>query len=194
MPGDNWQKFANLRLLLGYMYGHPGKKLLFMGGEIGAWEEWNHDKSLDWHLLRDHSHLGIQRWVRDLNRAVSEEKALHQFDFEYRGFEWVDFSDSASSILSFLRKGTEPDDLVLVVCNNTPVPRSDYPVGVPIPGTWRELLNSDASVYGGSGLGNLGIVEATSSPAQGRPYSLRLTLPPLGCLFFKAVSLSGSKT
>jgi len=185
LPGDDWQKFANLRALLGYMYGHPGKKLLFMGNEFGPWREWNHDESLDWHLLADARHRGLQQWVRDLNALYRREPALHEGDCDPAGFEWVDFHDWEQSVISFLRKALSSDDVVLVVCNFTPVPRFDYRVGVPRPGYWRELLNSDASVYGGAGYGNLGGVEAVPIPFHGRPYSVSLTLPPLGVLFLK---------
>lgn len=185
MPGDDWQKFANLRLLLGYMYGQPGKKLLFMGGEFGQWREWAHDESLEWHLLQYPPHSGLQRWVSDLNRVYRSEPALYQLDFDPAGFEWVDCNDVVHSVVSFLRKG-RGEDVILIVCNFTPVPRFNYRIGVPYPGFWREVLNSDAREYGGSGLGNLGGVEATLIPWHGRPYSLDITLPPLGVLFFKA--------
>lgn len=185
MPGDDWQKFANLRALLGYMYGHPGKKLLFMGDEFGQWREWNHDESLDWHLLAYATHRGLQQWVRDLNELYRREPALHEGDCDPAGFEWVDFHDWEQSVISFLRKAQSSDDVVLVVCNFTPVPRSDYRVGVPRPGFWRELLNSDAREYGGSGHGNLGGVTADPVSFHGRPYSLSLTLPPLSVLFLK---------
>jgi len=185
MPGDTWQKLANLRLLLGYMYGHPGKKLLFMGSEFGEWNEWNHESSPNWHLLKESRHEGIQRWVCDLNAVIRKERALHQIDFESRGFEWVDASDASSSVISFLRKGLDSIQSVLVVCNNTPVLRRDYAVGVPTKGSWSELLNSDAKHYGGSGVGNFGEVETTDVQSQGKPYSLNLILPPLACLFLK---------
>ena len=186
MPGDDWQKFANLRLLFGYQYSHPGKKLLFMGGEFGQWREWNHDRSLDWHLLGNAPHQGIQRWLQDLNHFYRSEPALYARDFENNGFEWVDLHDWEHSIISFFRKGEKPEDLVLVVCNFTPVPHTDYRVGVPHGGFWREVLNSDAVIYGGSGQGNVGGIEAAPIPAHGRYYSLSLTLPPLGALYFKA--------
>ncbi len=185
MPGDDWQKFANLRALYGYMYGHPGKKLLFMGGEFAQWNEWHHDASLDWHLGQYGPHQGIQRWLRELNHLYRAEPALHQVDFGNEGFEWVDFHDWESSVISFLRK-SHSGEVVLVVLNFTPVPRTNYRVGVPRGGWWRELLNSDAPEYGGSGLGNFGGVEASPVPAQGHYHSLTLTLPPLGVLFFKA--------
>ncbi len=183
MPGDEWQKLANLRLLYGYMYGMSGKKLLFMGGELAQWREWDHESSLDWHLLDYASHRGVQRWVRDLNRVYRAEPALHELDCDPQGFQWVEPNDAQSSVLAFLRWGRK--DCVLVVCNFTPVVRHGYRVGVPRPGFWKELLNSDAHEYGGSGVGNLGGVEAQPLPAHGFPYSLPLTLPPLGVLFLK---------
>jgi 1,4-alpha-glucan branching enzyme len=185
MPGDEWQKNANLRLLFGYMYGHPGKKLLFMGGEFAQWKEWNHDESLEWHTLEYPSHQGIQRWVRDLNHLYKSESALHALDFSIDGFEWVDFHDWEQSIISFIRKGKNKGEVILVVCNFTSVPRHNYILGVSGRGFWEEILNSDAEIYGGSGCGNLGKVKASPVPAQGREYSLSITLPPLGVLFFK---------
>jgi 1,4-alpha-glucan branching enzyme len=185
MPGDEWQRDANLRLLYGYMYGHPGKKLLFMGCEFGQRGEWNHDGSLDWNVLEYPHHAGIQRWVKDLNRVYKSEPALYQLDFSPEGFEWVDTGDWTSSIVSFIRKARSSDPSVLIVCNLTPVPRHDYKVGVPVGGTWSEILNSDASVYGGSGQGNFGGVVASPHPSHGREYSLSLTLPPLSVLFFR---------
>jgi len=185
MPGDDWQKFANLRAMYGYMYGQPGKKLLFMGGEIGQWDEWNHETSLDWHLLQWGPHQGVQRLVEDLNRLYRDEPALHTFDFNPNGFEWIDFGDADNSVLAFLRKGKRPDDQIVVLCNFTPVPRFNYRLGVPRGGYWRELLNSDATLYGGTGIGNEGGVEANPVASHGRPSSLNVTLPPLGVLFFK---------
>jgi len=184
MPGDEWQKRANLRLLFGYMFTHPGKKLLFMGGEFGQWSEWNHEKGLEWHLLQYAPHQGILRWVTDLNRLYRRKTALHECDTESSGFEWVDFSDAEKSIISFLRRGRSVDDIVLVACNFTPVPRYGYRIGVPFGGFWREVLNSDAVEYGGSGVGNLGGVEAEQVPAHGRAWSLPLTLPPLAVVIF----------
>jgi 1,4-alpha-glucan branching enzyme len=186
MPGDDWQKFANLRLFLGWMYAQPGKKLLFMGGEIGQWHEWNHDASLDWHLLAWQPHQGVQQWVSDLNAVMRSQPALHELDCEPAGFEWIDCTDAEGSVLSFLRKGKRWDDVVLVVFNFTPVPRQNYRVGVPRGGWWKELLNSDASIYGGSGQGNSGGVTAEDSPWHGRGHVLNLTLPPLGMAMFKA--------
>ena len=188
MPGDDWQKFANLRLLFGYMYAQPAKKLLFMGGEFGQWHEWKHEDSLEWPLLQYVPHAGLQRWVADLNQLYRSEPALHQLDCDPAGFEWIDCLDAESSIISLIRKGKSTGDLVLAVCNFTPVPRSNYLVGAPRGGFWRELLNSDATQYGGSGLGNLGGVEAAPMPLHGRPHSLALTLPPLSALFFKSRS------
>jgi len=185
MPGDDWKKFANLRLLLGYMYAQPGKKLLFMGGEFGQWREWYHEDSLDWHLLQYLPHVGVQKWVRDLNRLYRNERALSELEFDPAGFEWVDCNDVEGSILSLIRKGRSPKDVVLVVCNFTPIPRLNYRVGAPHGGFWRELLNSDAMEYGGSGQGNLGGADASEIPYHGRPYSLSLILPPLSVVFFK---------
>jgi 1,4-alpha-glucan branching enzyme len=186
MSGDDWQKFANLRLLYGYMYGQPGKKLLFMGGEFGQWNEWYHEESLHWQLLEYPLHASLQRWVEELNKLYKNERALHQLDFDPAGFEWIDSNDSQNSVLSFMRKGRSADDTVLIVCNFTPVPCYNYRVGVPRGGYWREILNSDAKEYGGSGHGNLGGMEASPIPFHGRPYSLNLTLPPLGVIFLKA--------
>ncbi|MBN1844198.1 MAG: 1,4-alpha-glucan branching protein GlgB [Sedimentisphaerales bacterium] len=181
MPGDDWQRFANLRLLLGYQFTHPGKKLLFMGGEFGQWREWNHDDSLDWHLLLYSRHEGVRRWVRDLNRLYRQWAALHERDFDKEGFEWVDCNDWQGSVISYLRRGINPDELVLVVANFTPTARHGYRTGVPRPGVWRELLNSDARTYGGSGQGNLGAVRAEAVSYQGRyDQSVSLTLGPLG--------------
>jgi 1,4-alpha-glucan branching enzyme len=185
MPGDDWQKFANLRLLYAYMYAQPGKKLLFMGAEIGQWGEWHHEASLDWHLLQWDRHQGIERWLMDLNHLYRREPALYRRDFEPAGFEWVDANDWENSTLAFLRHGDDPAEVILVVLNFTPVPRTQHRVGLPVGGRWRELLNSDATLYGGSGLGNAGSITAEPEPWHGRPYSARLVLPPLGALFFK---------
>jgi 1,4-alpha-glucan branching enzyme len=183
MPGDEWQQFANLRLLFGYMWGHPGKKLIFMGCEFGQKREWQHDGSLEWHVLQYPLHSGAQRWVRDLNFFYRETPALFEQDFTQEGFEWVDCNDADSSVLSFLRKERTRGTVVLVICNFTPTVRSNYRVGVPRGGTWRECLNSDATVYGGSGQGNAGAVNADAHSTHGRPHSLTLTLPPLSVLF-----------
>jgi 1,4-alpha-glucan branching enzyme len=186
MPGDDWQKFANLRALFGYMFGHPGKKLLFMGGEFGQWNEWYHEASLDWCLLEYPPHQGVKKWVQDLNHLYRNEPAMHELDFSIEGFEWIEFRDSANSIISFIRKCKSTNDIILIVCNFTPVPRYNYRVGVPRGGFWREVLNSDAAIYGGSGHGNVGGVEAIPIPIHRRYNSISLTLPPLGVLFFKS--------
>jgi 1,4-alpha-glucan branching enzyme len=185
MPGDDWQKLANLRLLLGYLYAQPGKKLLFMGAELGQWREWDHDTSLDWHLEREPAHAGIMRWVEDLNRCLRAERALHAGDCRPDGFEWIDCNDARHSIIAFLRKGGAADPPVLAVFNLTPVPRHNYRIGAPRGGHWKEILNSDAKDYGGSGQGNIGGVEAAPIRYQGRSHLLNLTLPPLAALFFK---------
>ncbi len=185
MPGDDWRRMANLRLLFGYMYGQAGKKLIFMGGEFGQYNEWYHEVSLDWHLLEYAPHQGVRDWVRDLNRVYRDQPALHQQDCRHEGFEWIDCNDSQASILTFLRKAKDPRDMALVVLNLTPVVRRPYRVGAPFPGFWREMLNSDAEIYGGSGVGNQGGMEAQDIPCHGRPYSLELTLPPLSAVFFK---------
>jgi 1,4-alpha-glucan branching enzyme len=187
MPGDTWQKYANLRTLLSYLYGHPGKKLLFMGAEIGQWNEWKHDESLDWHLLDYPPHQGVQHMIRDLNRIYRNEPALHEIDFEPAGFEWVDLHDWEGSTLSFIRKSRDGNNPILVVCNFTPIPRSQYRVGVTHGGFWQEIFNSDAREYGGSGLGNLGGVHASDVPVHGRQFSLTVTLPPLSVVYFKCV-------
>ncbi|MFZ8787798.1 1,4-alpha-glucan branching protein GlgB, partial [Thermocrinis sp.] len=184
MPKDDWQKFANLRLLFSYMYAFPGKKLLFMGGEFGQWREWDHNQSLDWHLLEYFPHRGVQRLVKDLNELYRKEKALHELDCDPAGFEWVDFSDYEQSVISFLRK-SRSGEMVLVVLNFTPVPRYNYRVGVPKGGLWLEIFNSDSELYGGANIGNMGRVVAEDVPFHGRQYSLSLTLPPLGAVFLK---------
>jgi 1,4-alpha-glucan branching enzyme len=185
MPGDDWQKFANLRTLFGYMYAQPGKKLLFMGGEFGQWREWAHDGSLDWDLLEHPLHAGLQRWMEDLNRLYRSEPALHELDCDPGGFEWIDCDDADSSVVTLLRKGKSSAALILVVCNFTPVPRYSYRLGSPRGGFWQEILNGDASEYGGSNMGNLGGVEAVPVPLHGRPYSLTITAPPLSVSFFR---------
>jgi 1,4-alpha-glucan branching enzyme len=187
MPGDQWQRFANLRSLFGFMYGHPGKKMLFMGGELGQWWEWNHDNSLQWHLLQYEPHQGLQRYVSDLNRLYQAEPALHQVDFDWSGFQWIDFSDADHAVIAFLRRARDPENSVICACNFTPVPRSGYRVGVPSSGWYRELLNSDADMYGGSNIGNGGGLPSETIPWHGHPHSLLLTLPPLSVLFFKRV-------
>jgi 1,4-alpha-glucan branching enzyme len=185
MPGDGWQKLANLRLALGFMWAHPGKKLLFMGSEFGQWREWSEARSLDWHLAQDGPNAGVHRWMRDLNAAYRAEPALWETDFSHEGFEWIDFHDVEQSVLSFLRRGTRSGSELVFVCNFTPVPRNAYRVGVPRGGHYRELLNSDAEAYGGSNLGNGGGIDAEPVPAQGREHSVCLTLPPLAVLVLK---------
>jgi 1,4-alpha-glucan branching enzyme len=182
MNGDEWQQFANLRLLLGYMWGHVGKKLLFMGGEFGQRREWQHDESLEWHVLQYPLHAGVRQWMRDLNAVYRQTPALYQRDFTPDGFEWIDCNDSENSTLAFMRKGHSPDDVAIVLCNFTPVPRDNYRIGVPRGGQWRERLNSDAQEYGGGGIGNFGLVEAAPLPSHGRTHSLTLRLPPLATL------------
>jgi len=184
MAGDEWQKFANLRLLLGYMYAQPGKKLLFMGGEIGQWREWDHGSSLDWNLLEYDRHQGLHRWVEDINRLYRNEPALH-LDTDPAGFEWIDGNDADNSVIAFIRKGTSAGELMVITCNFTPVPRLKYLVGVPYGGYWKEALNSDAGEYWGTGTGNAGGVQAEPIPVHGRDYSLNLTLPPLAINIFK---------
>ncbi|MBW1980742.1 MAG: 1,4-alpha-glucan branching protein GlgB [Deltaproteobacteria bacterium] len=186
MPGDNWQKFANLRLIYGYMYTQPGKKLLFMGGEFGQWKEWNHEESLDWHLLDYAEHGCLKKWVTDLNLLYRQEGALHDLDFEPAGFEWIDCHDSQHSILSFVRKSRNDEEHIVVVCNFTPVPRLGYRIGVSRSGYWKEIANSDAHHYGGSGLGNMGGVQAEAIPFHGRSHSVNLTIPPLAVVLLKS--------
>jgi 1,4-alpha-glucan branching enzyme len=185
MPGDEWQRFANLRLLFAYMFTQPGKKLLFMGNEIGQWHEWNHDTSIDWHLLQFPFHRGLQKLLSDLAHLYRNEPVLHELDFEWGGFEWIDCNDALNSTLSYLRKG-KSGGTMLIACNFTPVPRIDYRIGVPCGGYWQEVLNSDALDYGGSGHGNFGGREAEQIGFHGRPFSLNITLPPLGAVVFKS--------
>ncbi|MFN0071990.1 MAG: 1,4-alpha-glucan branching protein GlgB [Chloroflexota bacterium] len=185
MPGDDWQKYANLRLLYGYMFGQPGKKLLFMGNEIAQWSEWKHDGSIDWHALEYAPHRGVQQWVSDLNRVYRDHSALHAHDFEPEGFSWIDGGDTQNSVLSWLRVGTNANEVMAAVFNFTPVPRYGYEIGVPFGGAWMEALNSDLEHYGGSGLSNGGTLFASSDPRHGRPCSIRLTLPPLSAVFLK---------
>jgi 1,4-alpha-glucan branching enzyme len=185
MPGDLWQKFANLRLLYSYMFAQPGKKLLFMGDEIGQWSEWDSNTSLQWHLLQHEPHQGLQRFVSDLNHLYAGEPAMHEVDFSYEGFEWIDFGDYDNSVISFMRRGKNRDDFLLFVFNCTPVPRYSYRVGVPRWGYYREVLNSDAALYWGSNMGNMGGVHTEPVWAHGRPCSISITLPPLAGLCFK---------
>ncbi len=185
MPGDDWQKFANLRLLFGWMHAQPGKKMLFMGDEFGQWREWNHDTSLDWHLLNQPLHQGLRRWVRDLNTAHRGEPALHKLDFRREGFSWADVHDSEQSVVALFRKGMDSGEIILIACNFTPVPRHNYRIGVPRGGYWAEILNSDAPLYGGSGQGNIGGVQTTPVGWHGHYQSVNLVLPPLGMIALK---------
>ena len=185
MPGDRWQKFANLRALYGYMYAQPGKKMLFMGGEFGQPSEWAHDGILPWELLNDPMHQGLKDWVSDLNHLYRNDPALYEFDCDPGGFEWIDCDDAEDSVISLIRKGKSTKDLILVVCNFTPVPRYSYRLGAPRAGHWQELLNSDSARYGGSNMGNLGGVATVPVPLHARPHSLTLTLPPLSVSLFK---------
>jgi 1,4-alpha-glucan branching enzyme len=184
MPGDDWQRFANLRLLFAYMFACPGKKLLFMGDEFGQWREWDHESGLDWHLLEQPLHAGLGRFVQDLNQLYRREPALHELDFDSDGFRWVDANDSEQSVISFLRRGRDPAQQLLAAFNFTPVSRQGYRLGTPGGGFWRELLNSDADLYGGSGQGNLGGVEAEPTSWHGMPNRVSVTIPPLGAVFF----------
>lgn len=185
MPGDLWRKFANLRALYGYMYGHPGKKLLFMGDEIAQWREWRHDESLDWHLLQWESHQGVQKLVADLNALNRSEPALHQVDFDWQGFEWLELHDWENSVIAFIRRARDHADSIVVVCNFTPVPRENYRVGVPTGGYYREIMNTDSTIYGGSNVGVEGGCWARPEPHAGRSHHLNLRLPPLGVLYLK---------
>jgi 1,4-alpha-glucan branching enzyme len=185
MPGDLWQKFANLRLLYAYMWCHPGKKLLFMGGEFGQWQEWNVDESLQWHLLDWDSHRGLAKSVADLNALIRREPALHELDFDGRGFEWIDCHNWQDSVLAFIRRGNDPADFVIVCCNFTPVPRQGYRLGVPTGGVYDEVFNSDSEWYGGSNVGNAGALSAEPQPHHGRDHSVAVSLPPLGAVVLK---------
>jgi 1,4-alpha-glucan branching enzyme len=185
MPGDEWQQFANLRLLYTYMFTYPGKKLLFMGCEFGQGPEWQHDGVLDWYTLQYPLHHGLQRLVGELNHLYRSLPALHYFDFDPQGYEWIDCHDAAQSILSYMRK--RGDDVALVLLNFTPIPRRKYRFGVPKPGFYKEVMNSDAEVFGGSNIGNMGGVYAEPIPWMGRPYSIELTLPPLAGLVLQPV-------
>jgi 1,4-alpha-glucan branching enzyme len=182
MPGDRWQQFANLRSLYAYMWAHPGKKLLFMGGEFAQWREWNHDISLDWHLLGEPGHADMYRLVRDLNWTYRGTPALYEVDFDQRGFQWLDANDVARNIYGFLRFAADGRTLACL-CNLSPVPREDYRAGLPHGGRWREALNTDSEHYGGSNVGNWGGVDAEPHPWQGQPFSAELTLPPLGVVW-----------
>jgi 1,4-alpha-glucan branching enzyme len=188
MPGDEWQRFANVRAFLAYMYGHPGKKLLFMGSEIGQYEEWNHDSGIRWDLLNFEPHRKLQTLVKELNRLYRAEPALYEVDFTYNGFAWIDFHDVENSIISFARYSEGAKEMVIFVCNFTPVPRQNYRLGVPKSGDYREIFNTDAEMFGGSNMGN-GPALFRTDPLKCHNYdqSLRLTVPPLGVIVFKHV-------
>jgi 1,4-alpha-glucan branching enzyme len=185
IPGDDWQKAATLRALFGFMYSHPGKKLMFMGAEFGQGREWNYDQSLDWHIADTPLHAGIQQYVKDLNRIYRAERPLHELDFDGRGFHWIDCNDSDNSVVSFIRRSHDGGEFVVAVLNFTPVPREGYRIGVPAAGPYLELVNSDAEVYGGGNIGNGGVVFTGPIASHGYADSLSLTLPPLGCLLLK---------
>ena len=185
MPGDEWQRFANLRLLYTYMFTYPGKKLLFMGCEFGQGNEWNFNTSLDWYVLDYPLHQGIKKLVSDLNHLYRDCPALHQYDFDHNGFEWIDCHDSQQSVISFLRKSG--DQFVIVILNFTPVPRHDYRIGVPCAGTYRELFNSDSEYYSGSNVGNSGELHSEAIPWMNRDNSMKLILPPLGCVVLELI-------
>lgn len=187
MPGDDWQRFANLRALFGHMWGHPGKKMIFMGCELGQWWEWNHEDSVQWHLLEYAPHQGLQKYVADLNHLYVKEPALHQVDFDWTGFQWIDLHDSDQSTLSYIRRAKDQSDVIVCVFNFTPIPREGYRLGVPLGGHYQELLNSDAAVYGGSNMGNAGGVTADETPWHGQSHSMVITLPPLSAVFFKPI-------
>jgi 1,4-alpha-glucan branching enzyme len=183
MPGDRWQQLANLRALYAYMWAHPGKKLLFMGGELAQESEWNHDTSIDWGALERPEHAGVQQLVRDLNRIYRSEPALYEVDYEPHGFRWLDANDVQRNILAFLRVARDGERTLAFVANLSPVPREHYRLGLPHGGRWREVLNTDSELYGGSNTGNYGGVEAEPNPWQGQPFSAEVTLPPLGVLW-----------
>jgi 1,4-alpha-glucan branching enzyme len=185
MPGDAWQKYASLRTLYGYMFAHPGKKLLFMGNELGQWNEWNHDRSLDWHLLDDPAHVALQKYVATLNWLHAQERSLHEVDFDPEGFRWIDCNDNENSIISFVRYARDQGDSVTTAFNFTPVPRHAYRIGVPEPGYYAELLNSDSALFGGSNVGNEGGIQSEPVPAHGFAQSIEIAVPPLGCLYLK---------
>jgi 1,4-alpha-glucan branching enzyme len=191
MPGDIWRKFANLRLFYGFMYAHPGKKLLFMGDEFGQWDEWKFDQALDWQLLETEQHRKLQKYVRDLNSTYVTEASLHEVDFEAKGFEWIDFRDTDRSIIAFIRRAKDPDDYIVVVCNFTPIPRQGYRIGVPERCFYEEMMNSDSKEYWGSNMGNLGGVLSEEVPWHGKPCSIEMTIPPLAALYFKPQRMAG---
>jgi 1,4-alpha-glucan branching enzyme len=185
MPGDEWRRFANVRAFLAYMYGHPGKKLLFMGTDIGDYREWNNDGTVPWDLLQYPLHFQLQSLVRELNRLYRAQPALYEVDFDYTGFEWIDIADVENSVISFLRHAADRADSIVFACNFTPVPRENYLVGVPVPGHYAEILNTDAAIFGGSNVGNPLGAMSRPQPVHGRPYSISITLPPLAVVAFK---------
>jgi 1,4-alpha-glucan branching enzyme len=185
MPGDLWRRFANLRTLYGMMWAQPGKKLLFQGGEFGQYKEWAHDSSLDWNLLGETAfHAQLMTYIGELNRLYRAYPALHAHDVGLEGFQWIDANDAENSVYSFSRRGRDPRDVLVAVFNCTPIPRYEYRIGMPFAGRWKELLNSDSEIFGGSGQGNLGAVDVDGFPCHGRDASVRLTLPPLSALYF----------
>ena len=186
MPGDLWQKNANLRLLYSYMWAHPGKKLLFMGSDIGQWNEWNCDESVHWHLLQWESHQGVQRVVRDLNKLLQEQPALYQLDFDHQGFEWIDCQSASESCMAFIRRGKDSSEELIFVCNFTPVVRKEHRVGLPHSGWYQEVFNSDSEHYGGSNVGNFPGVQAEPIEWHGRPWSIKIKLPPLAAVIFRS--------
>jgi 1,4-alpha-glucan branching enzyme len=185
MPGDVWKKFANLRAALAFMYGHPGKKLLFMGAELGQWWEWNQAESIHWHLLEHESHRKLQQFVKDLNKLYLGEPALYEVDYSWEGFQWIDFQDADASLISFFRRGKNPDEVLVFACNFTPIIRQNYRIGLPLPGFYREVLNSDSEYYWGSNVGNGGGVTAEEVPSHNQLYSAEITFPPLAVVVFK---------
>jgi 1,4-alpha-glucan branching enzyme len=185
MPGDEWQKFANVRAFLAYMYAHPGKKLLFMGTEIGDYREWNHNAGVPWEMLQSPMHAALQRFVGELNRLYRTQPALYEVDFDQRGFEWIDISDVDQSVISFLRRASDGRDCIVFACNFTPVPRLNYRIGVPEAGYYEEILNTDAALFGGGNLGNSGGAQSHPNSHHGRPASISITLPPLAVVAFK---------
>jgi len=185
MPGDEWKRFANLRLLFTYMFTHPGSKLLFMGGEFAQTAEWNHERSLDWHLLDYGFHQGVQKLIQDLNSLYKEEPALYQLAFDQRGFQWIDYGDRDNSVMAYQRQSDKKEDMLIVVCNFTPEVRHHYRIGVPYRGQWKEILNSDDNTYSGSGMLNQGLLMTSPVKYHDRDYSISVTLPPLGITVFK---------
>jgi 1,4-alpha-glucan branching enzyme len=185
MPGDEWQRFANVRAFLAYMYAHPGKKLLFMGTDVGDYSEWNNDGSVPWEVLQYPVHAGLQSLVRELNRLYRAQPALYEVDFDHTGFEWIDIADVENSVISFLRHASDRADSIVFACNFTPVPRENYMIGVPVAGHYQEILNTDAAIFAGSNLGNPMGAISFPKPRHGRPHSISITLPPLAVVAFK---------